>query len=83
MVYVLMWDDYGWNISTMVAQGKTTWPHNTTKCYYDYSDGGTDPVVDMNGACFNPSDYESMGKCMGVGILSIAISVPAGLLIKD
>ncbi|GAB7351193.1 hypothetical protein MBLNU459_g1635t2 [Dothideomycetes sp. NU459] len=46
-----------WNISTLVSQGKATWPNNTSKCYYDYTDGDTDPVLDVDGLCFNPSDY--------------------------
>jgi hypothetical protein len=41
----------------MVSQGKATWPSNTSKCYFDYTDNYTDPVLDVNNLCFNPSDY--------------------------
>ena len=56
-----------WNITTMVANQKATWPVNPPKTYYDISSGSWDPYTDLNGTLASPYDYDIWLNASAVG----------------
>ena len=56
----------------MVINNEATWPQNTTKCYFDLSEGYWGYILDYDGTCLSPFNDDWVNATDAIGATQMA-----------